>query len=150
MAYSGKYVVQNKERYRGKVNDVQYRSLWELQVMKHLDVNPHVKWWSSEETIVPYFSTADQKNRRYFMDFTVCYNDGTMHLWEVKPAKQTQPPKPPSRMTTQAKKRFADEIYTWQVNLDKWKSTKKLVDSKGWTFKILTEHTLKTHFGLKC
>lgn len=149
MAYSGKYVVQNKRKYRGKVNDVTYRSLWELQVMKHLDMNPNVSQWNSEEVIVPYFSDADQKNRRYFMDFYVKYHDGTVHLWEVKPAKQTQPPKPPTRMTTQAKKRFAEEIYAWQTNLCKWKATKQLVDKKGWVFKILTEHTLKSHFGLK-
>lgn len=150
MAYSGKFVPTNKHKYRGDPNKITYRSLWELQVCKHLDANPHVLQWGSETVVIPYFSEADQKKRRYFMDFYVKYQDGTVHLWEVKPMKQTQPPKAPSRMTTQAKKRYMDELYTWQTNLSKWKATKKLVDSKGWTFKILTEQTLRSHFGLKC
>lgn len=149
MSYSGKYQPKNKQKYRGDVSKITYRSLWELHLMKYLDMNPHVKYWGSEITVVPYFSKADGKNRRYFMDFTVCYNDGSMHLWEVKPAKQVQQPKPPSRMTAKAKANFQNDIYTWQVNLDKWTATKKLVEKKGWSFKIITEHTLRSKFGMK-
>lgn len=149
MAYGGKYQVKNKSKYRGNAAKVQYRSLWELHVMKWLDANENIKWWQSEETVIPYFSEADQKKRRYFMDFTVCFNDGTIHLWEVKPHKETQPPKPPKRMTSAAKNRYLGEIHTWQTNLSKWTTTKQLCDKKNWVFKILTEHALKKNFGMK-
>lgn len=149
MSYSGKYTVKNKQKYRGDISKVTYRSLWELTVMKHLDLNPQVKWWNSECSIIPYFSKADGKNRRYFMDFTVCYLDDSIHLWEVKPASQTQPPKPPGKMTSKAKQNFQDAIYTWQVNLDKWTAAKKIAEKKGWNFKILTEHTLRNRFGMR-
>lgn len=149
MSYSGKYTPKNKAKYRGDINKIQWRSLWERHIMLHLDLNPHVKWWSSEESIVPYFSTADAKNRRYFMDFTVCYEDGSIHLWEVKPKKQVQPPTPPARMTAKAKQGFIEAMYNWQVNLDKWKAAKTLCDKKGWTFKILTEDVLRSKFGMR-
>lgn len=149
MSYSGKFIPTNKQKYRGQIDKITYRSLWEKHVMKHLDSNEHVKWWNSECSIIPYFSDVDQKKRRYFMDFTVCYNDGSIHLWEVKPAKETQPPKPPQRMTAKAKARYIGEIQTWQTNLCKWKAAKVLCDKKSWTFKILTEHTLRSKFGMK-
>jgi hypothetical protein len=149
MAYSGKFKPVNQLKYRGKVDQIQYRSSWELLVMRHLDKNPHVSWWSSEETVIPYFSEADQKKRRYFMDFTVCYNDGSTHLWEVKPFKQTQPPTQPLKMNIRTKARYMNEIYTFQTNLCKWKAANELCHRKGWVFKIVTEHTMKKFFGLK-
>lgn len=142
-SYKGKFLPENKEKYRGSVLKITYRSSWELFIMKMLDMNPMVKWWSSEETIIPYFSNADGKKRRYFMDFTVCWTDGNISLWEVKPAKEVRPPIPPARATTAAKKRFLNEIYTHQVNTDKWKAAVKACDQKGWKFNIITEDTLK-------
>ena len=149
MSYHGKFVPKNKSKYRGKIDNITYRSLWELAVMKHLDNNPHVKWWNSECTVIPYFSEADQKKRRYFMDFTLCYEDGSVHMWEVKPAAQCQPPKPPQRMTAAAKNNYLNALHTWQTNLCKWKAAKSLCDKKGFTFKIITEKTLRSHFGAK-
>jgi len=148
MANSGKYFINNKTKYRGNPSKVTYRSSWELYVMKMLDFHPNVKWWSSEETIVPYMSKADGKRRRYFMDFTICWDDGTIQLWEVKPLKETRPPRPPSKMTVKAKQRFMKEIYQWQVNQDKWKTTVDLCERKGWAFKIVTEDALSA-MGMK-
>lgn len=149
MAYKGKYTVKNKGKYRGRIDNVTYRSLWELCVMKYLDANPNIEFWSSEETIIPYISEADGQRHRYNMDFTVKYKDGSMHLWEVKPYKQTQPPEKPKRLTVKSKERYMNEILTFQTNLSKWKAAKALSDKKGWKFKILTEHALKRYFGLK-
>jgi hypothetical protein len=39
--------------------------------MLHLDKNPSVVSWSSEEIIIPYKSPADGKWHRYFVDFYV-------------------------------------------------------------------------------
>ncbi|ADM80172.1 head completion-like protein [Aeromonas phage phiAS5] len=141
--YKGKYTPEDKAKYRGDASKITYRSSWELFIMRMLDKNPEVKWWSSEETVIPYFSNADGKKRRYFMDFTVCWKNGSISLWEVKPRKETVAPIPPTRNTAAAKKRFMNEIYTYQVNLDKWQTASKICDQKGWRFNIITEDTLK-------
>lgn len=148
MAYKGKYFVKNKAKYRGDSSNVTYRSSWEKFIMELLDNNNDVRWWSSETTIIPYMSTADGKKRRYFMDFTIQWNSGDLMLWEVKPAKETHPPVPPANMTGKSKTRFMHDAYTWQVNYDKWQTTAKLCEDKGWKFKIVTEHTLKK-MGMK-
>ena len=144
----GKYFVKHKEKYRGNPSNLTYRSSWEKYVMEMLDVHPDVKWWSSEETIIPYFSNADGKRRRYFMDFTICWNNGKIQLWEVKPKKETIPPKKPSKLTSKAKQRFMNEVYNWSVNNDKWKTTVDVCNKKDWEFKIITEDALK-RMGMK-
>ncbi|UYD59690.1 hypothetical protein JNMOADIG_00178 [Aeromonas phage avDM5] len=115
--------------------------------MKFFDTNTSVISWSSEEVIIPYFSNADGKRRRYFMDFYVKMVTGDVFLFEVKPEKECRPPVMPSTNTAKAKKNFISEMYTWQVNTDKWKAAQALCESKGWNFKIITEVTLKSHFG---
>lgn len=149
MAYSGRFTPVNLEKYKGDFRKITYRSSWELYVMKFCDTSPHVLKWNSEETIIPYFSNADGKKRRYFVDFFVQMDNGQTYLWEVKPFKETQPPIKPVNLTTSAKKRFIDEVYTWSVNQDKWKATMKVCEQKGWNFRIITEKSLKKYFGFK-
>lgn len=149
MAYKGKFVPRNKEKYRGPVDKITYRSLWERHVMAHLDANPSVKWWSSEQAVIPYTSSADGKRHRYFMDFSLQYVDGTVHMWEVKPAKQVQPPVKPKRLTSATKERYINEIHTYHTNISKWKAAKELCDRKGYSFKILTEDVLRKRFGMR-
>lgn len=92
--------------------------------------------------MVPYYSEADGKWRRYFVDFVaqVQTSKGTVvtYLLEVKPQYQTVPPK-------QGKKRartYLKECYTYQVNQDKWKYAKAYAEDKGMKFLVLTEHDL--------
>lgn len=143
MAYSGKYYPKDIKKYRGDYKKITYRSSWEHFIMTFLDSNPNVKWRSSETTVIPYFSNADGKKRRYFMDFTICWDNDEIHLWEVKPQKECHPPVTPSTMTTKAKKQFMAEAYTWTVNSDKWKRTVEICEEKGWKFRIITEAALK-------
>ena len=84
MAYSGKYKPKNPQKYKGNLNTITWRSSWELSVMKWCDETNKIVRWSSEEIVIPYFSTADQKNRRYFMDFWVKWEDGTEYILEIK------------------------------------------------------------------
>lgn len=150
MAYKGKFHPQNKEKYKGNWRKITYRSLWENHVMKWCDRNPNVKFWSSEEVVIPYTSTADKnKKRRYFMDFYVEMVNGKKFLFEVKPKKETVPPKVPSRLTSKAKERFLKEDYTWKVNNDKWKAAQKLCKKRDWIFKIVTEEAMVKVFGYK-
>lgn len=143
MAYSGKFVPVNKEKYKGDWKKITYRSSWEQFVMRWLDNHPDVKKWNSESVIIPYFSNADGKKRRYFMDFWVLWNTGKQFLFEVKPAKETKPPVRPTQMTTAAKKRYMNEAYTWSVNHDKWKATMAFAEKNDIEFRLLTENSLK-------
>lgn len=143
MAYSGRFMPQNLQKYKGDFRKITYRSSWEQYVMRWLDNHPNVVKWNSEETIIPYFSNADGKKRRYFMDFWAKFDDGQEFFFEVKPFKETQPPVPPSKLTTSAKKRYIDEVYTWSVNQDKWKAAQAQADKHNIKFRLLTEKSLK-------
>ena len=57
---------------------------------------------------------------------------------EVKPKKQTVPPKEPQRKT----KRYLNEVKTWGVNSAKWKYAVEWCKDNGMNFKILTEDDL--------
>lgn len=148
MAYSGKYIVKNKSKYKGHVDKVTYRSTWEKFYFQWLDNEPRIKYWGSETVVIPYFSNADGRRRRYFMDIWFKTHDGFEFLIEIKPKKETVPPKPPTTLTSGAKKRFEREIYTWQVNSDKWKAAKALADKRKMTFRVLTEDGLR-RLGMK-
>jgi len=54
MAYKGKYTPENPRKYKGKTENIIYRSLWERKFMVFCDKNPNVIQWSSEEIIIPY------------------------------------------------------------------------------------------------
>ena len=143
MAYSGSFMPKNREKYKGEITKIHYRSNWEKFFMGYLDKHPQVVKWSSEETVIPYFSNADGKRRRYFIDFWVKYDTGQEFLIEVKPKKETQPPKKPAQLTAGAKSRFMNEIYVYQVNQDKWKAAKAIADKNNIGFRILTEDGLR-------
>lgn len=143
MAYSGKFMPVNHQKYRGDIRKITYRSSWESWFMKWLDTNPQVVKWNSEEVVIPYFSEADGKKRRYFMDFWFRTKDGKEFFIEVKPKKETQPPPKPVKLTTSAKKKYIDDIYTWTVNQCKWKAAQKVAEKNNIQFRLLTEDGLK-------
>ena len=82
MSYKGKYRPTNKRKYKGDVNSIVYRSLWERKFMVYLDTNPDITEWGSEEIVIPYVSPLDGKRHRYFPDFYVKTNNGDKFLVE--------------------------------------------------------------------
>lgn len=96
MAYSGRFLPKNPQKYIGDHTNIIYRSSWECKVMDWLDRNNDVISWASEELIIPYISPIDNRRHRYFPDFLVKVRtkDGKMKtiLIEVKPKKQTKEP----------------------------------------------------------
>ena len=149
MAYSGRFCPKNKEKYRGDWKKIKWRSMWEKKLLVHLDNNPHVKWYSYETVVIPYKSSADGgKQRRYYMDFIVHYNNGMTALIEVKPHHETIQPSVPKRLTEKAKTKYSKTAYTYRVNQDKWKAAEAFCKSKGWKFFILTEKNC-SRLGLK-
>ena len=73
--YKGKYRVNYPKKYKGDINEIIYRSSWELKFMKWCDLNPSVLEWGSETMIIPYKSPVDKKIHRYFVDFFIKIKD---------------------------------------------------------------------------
>ena len=136
--YSGIYKVEHPQMYKGNVDNVEFRSSWEKACFKWLDGNSKVEWWASEEFVVPYYYDVDKKMHRYFVDLSIKWKNGKLMLIEVKPKKQTKPPKEPQRKT----KRYLNEVKTWGVNSSKWKYAVEWCENNGMEFQILTEDDL--------
>jgi len=142
MAYKGKYRIKNIEKYKGDPTNVTYRSLWERKFMKYCEENPHILEWSSEEIIIPYRSPIDRKIHKYYPDFLIKIRNSKNIieniLIEIKPKKQTTPPKKPNRMS----KKYINEVYTYGVNEAKWKAAEEYCKDRKWKFEIITEDHL--------
>jgi hypothetical protein len=140
--YSGKYVPKNRHKYRGDINNIVWRSSWELRFLKYLDTNDAVIEYASEEIVVPYISPIDNKPHRYYVDFFVKMKrpDGTIkqYLVEVKPAAQTIQPKKPKRITES----YIQAVNTYLVNKAKWKAAELFCEKYGLEFMVLTEYQL--------
>ena len=142
MAYKGRYKVINKSKYKGNPSNIIYRSSWDRNFMVYCDTNDKVLEWGSEEIIIPYISPWDGKKHRYFPDFYIKVKQSSGNIKkfiiEVKPKKQTRPPKPVERKT----KRWIKEVRTFGINEAKWKHATKWCKDNDMEFKILTEEEL--------
>lgn len=142
MAYSGRFLPKNPQKYRGNPANIIYRSTWECRVMNWLDQNESILEWGSEEIVIPYRSPVDNKIHRYFPDFyvKVKQKDDTIKVMilEIKPEKQTRPPQKGKKVT----KKYITEVVTWGVNEAKWKAATEFCLDRGWQFKVLTEKDL--------
>ena len=142
MAYRGRYYPTHPKKYKGNPSNIIYRSLWERKFMVYCDKNDRTLEWGSEEFFIPYRSPIDGKIHRYFPDFYVKVKtkQGTTKKWvvEVKPKKQTQPPKKRKRMT----KSYLYECQTYAVNQAKWKAAVEFCEDRMIQFKIITEDEL--------
>lgn len=147
--YKGKFRTKNPQKYHGDINNIVYRSLWELRFMKWCDTNPSVVEWGSETIIVPYISPLDKKIHRYFVDFYIKVKDKTgkmqKYLIEIKPERFTKPPEIPQKKT----KRFIDEVFQFGVNEAKWKAAFEFCQDRNMQFMILTEKDLGLINGTK-
>lgn len=142
--YKGKYRPTNPDKYAGDYNAITYRSSWERAVFKWLDHNPSVVKWNSEETVIPYRCKTDNKGHRYFVDVKIVFSNGQTYLIEIKPKKETQPPKAASRKS----KRYLTEVMTYVKNTSKWEAANRYCADRGWTFEVWTEDSLKA-LGIK-
>jgi|TARA_R110000851_G_scaffold34666_1_gene91993 hypothetical protein len=135
------YTVRNPEKYDGDVNNVFYRSSWELEAFLFCDGNPNVIKWSSEEIVIPYsMPTANGGVRpaKYYPDLYMEFirdSDGKTcrELIEIKPAKQAKP----SRSKNPKTKMFENQAY--MKNQLKWEAARGWCMQHGITFRVLTE-----------
>ena len=142
--YKGKYKVKNKKKYEGDHTNVVYRSSWERAAFKWLDNHKDVVGWSSEQIIVPYRCKTDNRVHRYFPDLFIRMKDGRTYLIEIKPDKQTRPPKKRSRKT----KKYLTEVMTYAKNQSKWEAAQAYANKRGLIFQVWTENTLRD-LGIK-
>ena len=142
MSYKGKYYPSFPRKYKGDPTNIIYRSLWERKFMVYCDKNQNILEWASEEIAIPYRSPIDNRVHRYFPDFymKVKETNGNIknYVIEVKPAKQTIPPKKPKRQT----KGYIREAYEYARNQAKWKMAKEFCADRQWEFKVVTEKEL--------
>lgn len=141
----GYFKPKHPEKYRGDPTKIVYRSSWELKLMMWLDKHPDVLQYSSEEIVVPYKSPIDMRWHRYFPDFLVKMRNATgmteTVMIEVKPEKETTPPKPKKARTHT--RTYLNEVYTWGVNSAKWDAAREYCKDRGWRFEIMTEKHLR-------
>jgi len=134
----GKYIPRNRNKYKGDLSKIFYRSGWEYKFMKWCDATPSITEWGSEEIFIPYVSPIDNKRHKYYPDFYVKANN-KKYIVEVKPSRQTKEPTKQKKVT----KGYLREVFTWGVNQAKWKAAEEFCRDYGMEFMIITEKELK-------
>jgi hypothetical protein len=141
------------EKYIGKIEQICFRSSWEISFARWLDTNDSVLEWRSEEDVIMYTSPVDGRKHRYFMDFYFKYKKENNEIWEtlveIKPYNQTQKPELKEQWTRKRKEQIAS---TYIINQAKWSATRQYVESqrqqgRKLMFKIVTEKDVI--FGIK-
>ena len=144
--YNGRFSPKNPQKYKGNPTRIYWRSSWELQVMKWLDLHSGVTTWSSEEIVIPYRSPVDNKVHRYFPDFFVTIKNSSgieeNYIVEVKPKKQTTAPKKRYKKGVLSEA-YVRDLKTYMVNKAKFEAAQEYCSKKGFKFMILTEDNLK-------
>jgi len=144
MTYKGKYTLKFPGKYTGDKDKIQYRSLWERQVFRWCEETSIIKYWNSETVIIPYICKTDSKAHRYFVDLKVVFENGKTFLIEIKPDKETKPPRK-AKIITEA---YVKSVLTYIKNQSKWEAADKYAKERGWEFQVWTEKTLK-NLGIK-
>ena len=136
-----RYKPTHPKKYNGDYRNIICRSSWERKFCSWCDLNENVLEWGSEEFWIPY-RAPDGKVRRYFPDCIMKVKEQTgevkTYVIEVKPKKQTRPPKPRKKVT----KSYLYECKTYEVNQAKWKAAREWCADRKVEFKIVTEKEL--------
>ena len=137
-----KYYPSYPNKYKGDSTNIICRSTWERKFCRWCDLNESILEWGSEEFYIPYISPLDNRVHRYFPDFIIKVKESTgqikTYVIEVKPKKQTRPPKTPKRKT----KSYLYECKTYAVKQAKWKAAVEFCEDRRIKFKIITEDEL--------
>ena len=92
-----RYKPSTPQKYKGNPNNIICRSSWERKFCQWCDRNKSIVSWASEEISIPYVSPKDNRIHRYYPDFLIkvkeINNKIQTYVVEVKPKKQTLPPK---------------------------------------------------------
>jgi len=132
---SGKYQIQNIEKYVGKRMPT-YRSSWEMTFMLFCDNNESVIQWASEPFMIPYVNPFTGKKTIYVPDFFIVYMDRNEHkhaeVIEIKPRKEI------SLDNAKSARDKAAAI----LNMAKWAAARAWCAQQGLKFRIVTEEDI--------
>ena len=135
------------KKYKGDINNIICRSNWEKRFCSWCDLNKSIIEWGSEEFFIKYVSPVDNRYHRYYPDFLIKVKESTgqvkTYVIEVKPKKQTRPPKPRKNVT----KSYIYECKTYAVNQAKWEAANEWCKDRKIEFKIVTEQELGINHG---
>ena len=141
--YKGRYTPKNPQKYVGDPKNIIYRSLWERTAFRWCDDNEDVVKWASEPFHIPYVCQTDHRHHKYWPDLFLEFREGRKILVEIKPDKETKPPK-----GTRNTKRLLRETLTYAKNTSKWKAAQSWGETRGIEFQIWSEHSLRS-LGMK-
>jgi len=136
------YKPKNVNKCKGKFykdhgNTILFKSKLELIFGRNCDLNPKIVEWSYETVIIPYWSTQENKQRNYYVDFFAksLNTNGQIetYLVEIKPMDHVRKGR---------RRHFEDDKEQIQLNYDKWSAAEKFCKSMGWYFRIYTESEL--------
>ena len=137
-----KYIPVYPHKYKGNSKMIICRSSWEREFCQWCDMNNSIISWASEEFSIPYVSPKDNRVHKYYPDYLIKVKEKNdivkTYVVEVKPFKQTRPPKQRSRKT----KSYLTECVTYAVNQAKWKAAKEFCEDHRIEFKVVTEKEL--------
>ena len=137
-----RYKPVNPKKYQRNHNNIICRSSWERKFCQWADKKENVISWASEEINIPYVSPKDNRVHRYYPDFLIKVKESSSkiktYVVEVKPKKQTLPPKKKKRIT----KSYIYECQTYAINQAKWKAASEFCKDNRIEFKIITEDEL--------
>lgn len=143
--YQDEYIIKNKDKYIGTTNPI-YKSSLEQRIMYFLDNNDKILKWGYECFKIEYFNITDKKVHRYYPDFYFeeVDNDNQYRKFviEIKPQKQTFPPKQPKINNKKAYQRYIYEAYEFVKNQCKWEAAKDFCKKRGLEFKVITENEI--------
>ena len=137
-SYKGIYKPTYPKKYIGNPHQIVYRSLLERRFMVYCDTSDSVSKWSSEELSIVYRNPIDRRIHRYFPDFIIQMSTNKKYMIEIKPSRQTKPPKTPKKKT----KAFLRESFEYIKNQAKWGAAKHYCEDNNIEFKIITEKDL--------
>ena len=136
------YVPKFVEKYIGKY-PIYFKSSWEINFGRWLDYNNNVIKWSNERFPIKYYDPIQMKYRRYYPDFYMKIKDNngklTEYIIEIKPNKETKPPK---KTKGQSKNTKLYQEATYITNQAKFEAAEKFCKKFGYRWKILTEKEL--------
>ena len=143
---SGKYTPKNPQKYIGDIDNIIYRSSWELRFSTYCDINPNVLKWSSEPVQIPYWSPVDKKEHTYNPDYYVKTKklDGKEEQWiiEIKPANQYKKDKKPvfeGKVTEKRVNSYNKRMEEWIINRAKYDAAMRYAKANGYRFGVVDE-----------
>ena len=152
----GYFYPKNPDKYRGP-KPIIYRSGLEQKFCNICDLNPNIKYWSSEPFSISYFNPLDKKWHNYYVDFyvEVEYVDDNgekqnkKFLLEVKPENNLKKPNKPKKVSQKSYNNYTKKYSEFIVNWSKSKAAKEYAEKNNIDYKFVTEKTINNWGSFK-